>query len=137
MLRRLLVSLLLVLSLPVTAAGDHALELVRTSTAEWLGLVDSGRYADSWAQSSSAFQGRVSNEEWVRALTAVRIPLGAVRERQELDARFAQTLPGAPDGQYVVLQFRSEFEKKSLATETVTVTLEENDLWKVVGYFIQ
>ena len=35
-------------------------------------------------------------------------------------------LPGAPDGQYLVLQFNTSFAEKKAAVETVTVGLEKD-----------
>jgi hypothetical protein len=45
-------------------------------------------------------------------------------------------LPGAPDGEYVVIQFESSFEKKKSAVETVTPMLEKDGKWRVSGYYI-
>jgi hypothetical protein len=46
-------------------------------------------------------------------------------------------LPGAPDGQYVVIQFETSFENKHNAVETVTPMLEPNGQWRVSGYYIR
>ncbi len=52
-------------------------------------------------------------------------------------ARFYPKLPGAPDGQYVVIQYDTEFENKKSAVETITPMLEKDGTWKVSGYFIK
>jgi hypothetical protein len=46
-------------------------------------------------------------------------------------------LPGAPDGQYVVMQFETSFANKKSAIETVTFMLEKDGQWKSAGYFIK
>jgi hypothetical protein len=46
------------------------------------------------------------------------------------------SLPGAPDGSYVVIELSTSFEKKAEAIETVTPMLEEG-VWRVSGYFIR
>jgi hypothetical protein len=46
-------------------------------------------------------------------------------------------LPGAPAGQYVVMQFDSSFANKHSAVETVTFMLEEGGQWRAAGYFIK
>jgi len=51
-------------------------------------------------------------------------------------SEYRTTLPGAPDGEYVVIQFDSSFEHKESALETVTPVLEEGK-WKVSGYYIK
>jgi hypothetical protein len=46
-------------------------------------------------------------------------------------------LPGAPDGEYVVLHFNAAFDKKMAALETITVLREQDGQWRVVGYFVR
>ena len=46
-------------------------------------------------------------------------------------------LPGAPDGQYVAIQFTTPFENKRVAVETITPMLEDDGDWRVAGYFIK
>jgi hypothetical protein len=79
----------------------------------------------------------VTSEEWNRALTSVRTPLGAVARRSLKLATYSTTLPGAPDGQYVTLVYRTRFAQKKAAIETVTPMLEADGTWKVAGYFIK
>ena len=50
---------------------------------------------------------------------------------------YVTELPGAPDGQYVVIQFKTAFANKQSAIETVTPMLEEDGRWLVAGYFIK
>jgi len=47
------------------------------------------------------------------------------------------TLPGAPDGEYVVFQFNASFDQKAAAVETVTAIREKDGTWHVGGYFIK
>jgi hypothetical protein len=47
------------------------------------------------------------------------------------------TLPGAPDGKYVVIQFESSFSNKKAAIETVTLMMDSDVKWRVSGYFIK
>ena len=52
-------------------------------------------------------------------------------------AESASELPGAPDGQYVVIQFDTQFERKRTAIETVTPMLDTDGQWRVSGYFVR
>jgi hypothetical protein len=66
----------------------------------------------------------------------VRTPLGAVARREVRQVQSARSLPGAPDGDYRVLQLATSFAEKRSAVETVTVVWED-DAWRVVGYYIK
>jgi hypothetical protein len=46
------------------------------------------------------------------------------------------SLPNAPEGEYVVMAFATDFGKAGSKTEMVTTVLEEGQ-WKVVGYFVR
>jgi len=60
-------------------------------------------------------------------------PSGQKAPHQAVD----QAKPGAPDGEYVVLQYHASCEHKAAAVETVTATREPDGAWRVVGYFVR
>jgi hypothetical protein len=112
-------------------------EVAQQSADGWLALVDSGKYADSWQEASQLFKAAITKEQWQSKLRASRDPLGKLLSRKLKSATYAKTLPGAPDGEYVVIQYESSFEHKQSAVETVTPTLDKDGQWRVSGYFIR
>lgn len=118
-------------------AADKA-EEAGTKTAEaWLALVDGGKFGESWDASSKRFQAAITRDKWSDALTTVRTPLGAMVSRRLRSAEYRTSLPGVPDGEYVVVQFDTSFQNKKQAVETVTPMLEADGTWRVTGYFIK
>lgn len=115
------------------ASGDSA----KTAASEWLALTDAGNYGASWDKAATIFQGAISKPGWEQALRNVRHPLGAVKTRRLASAQFTHDLPGAPAGDYFVLQFATQFENKSSAVETVTPMKGTDGNWRVSGYFIK
>lgn len=103
----------------------------------WLAMIDRGEYAQSWDQAASAFKGALTKEKWVETLNGVRQPLGKMISRKVKNSKYATSLPGAPDGEYVVIQFETSFENKKSAIETVTPMLDKDGKWRVSGYFIK
>ncbi len=116
------------------AANENA---ALRSARTWLSLIDNGRYAESWQEASTYFRGAVSREHWETSLAGVRAPLGKLISRKVGKTKEATTLPGAPDGRYVVMTFKSSFEQKKTATETVTFMREKDGAWKAAGYYIK
>jgi hypothetical protein len=102
-----------------------------------LSLVDQGKYAESWETAAAYFKNAVPEQQWLRSMQGARQPLGKMVSRKLLAARFATSLPGAPDGRYVVIQYATTFENKSSAVETVTPMLDPDQNWRVSGYFIK
>jgi hypothetical protein len=138
--------LLAMLSLEMTggaricAAAPYNQPLIDQATIaaeSWLKLVDSGNYQVSYDQASSLFKNAVTEAQWAEQVGVVRRPLGPLESRKVRHAQYATTLPGAPDGQYVVIQYRSSFRNKQLAIETVTPMLDKDGQWRVSGYYIK
>ncbi len=102
----------------------------------WLGLLDAQKWGQSWDGSGKLFRSNLTQEQWAKTAQAVRDPLGAVSSRVALGVTKAQSLPGAPDGEYEVRQYRTVFANKASAVETV-VLAREGEEWRVVGYFIR
>ncbi len=107
------------------------------SAEKWLAIVDDENYAESWSQASELFKHAVQSDQWVQSLLAVRKPLGKLISRKLKTTAYKTTLPGAPDGEYVAIQFESSYENKKSAIETVTPMMDEDGVWRVSGYYIK
>lgn len=108
-----------------------------TSAAKWLALVDTENYGASWDETASTFRVRISREQWSQMVRAARTPFGLLQKRTLKSASAVTSLPGAPDGEYVVMQFDATFEHKAAAVETVTMARDADQNWRAVGYFIR
>ena len=118
-------------------ATPEATAAAQTASANWLKKLDASDYSETWEIAASMFKAAVSPQSWQQASQSVRAPLGAVRKRTDKSATFTRSLPGAPDGQYVVIQYDTAFENKAKAVETVTVVFDQDGTWRVAGYFIK
>jgi hypothetical protein len=129
-----MLALVAMLALAHAADSDQpAIDAANT----WLALVDTGKYADSWTSAASLFKNAVTKEQWTAQAKAARQPLGALVSRKVSTRTATTSLPGAPDGHYVVIQYESVFANKKSAVETVTPMLEPDGTWHVSGYFIK
>jgi Protein of unknown function (DUF4019) len=134
----ILFSFTLVLGLCLAAFAQSKPEQIAQQSADaWLALVDAGKYPDSWQEAAQFFRNAVTKEQWQNAMHASREPLGKMHSRKVKSATYTKTLPGAPDGEYVVVQYESSFEHKGSAVETVTPMLDKDGKWRVSGYFIK
>lgn len=127
-------------ALAAPLAHGQQQDAVRDAVAaadRWLVPADAGDGAATWAQAAAAFQAAVSRADWSTALRQVRQPLGAVTSRKMVSSEFKRSLPGAPDGEYVVVQYDTQFTHKAHAVETVVPMRERDGSWKVSGYFIK
>jgi hypothetical protein len=118
------------LSAPAAVSPEAAV------AGSWLEVLDTQKWVQSWEGTGKLFRSKLTQDQWAKIAQAVREPLGAVQSRTIIGATKSQSLPGAPDGEYQVLQYRTVFANKASSVETV-VLVREGDQWKIVGYFIR
>ena len=140
-MRKLILPLILIASLfaGIAAAAKpntKAPPAAEKAVMSWLDTIDAGAYEKSWHLAAPFFQTAVDSETWATQLEGVRAPLGAVRSRAIASVTVATSLPGAPDGEYVVFQMNTQFRGKAEAIETVTVVKTAKG-WRGVGYYIR
>ena len=90
---------------------------------------------DTVAKGSIGVESPTTDPRFVH--DSARAPLGRVLSRHLAQAKPATELPGAPDGEYVVFQFDTAFERKRAAVETVTPMRDADGHWRVSGYFVR
>lgn len=130
---------LFVLTIATAALADEAgmKRDAQEAGVQWLNTIDAAKYAESYDMAAPMFKVAVTKPDWERAMNAARAPLGTNNSRQLASATYATSLPGAPDGKYVVMQFNSVFQNKKAAVETLTMILGDDGKWRPTGYFIK
>ncbi|APV49876.1 hypothetical protein BWI17_09390 [Betaproteobacteria bacterium GR16-43] len=132
---------ILAIAIAVAVSSGRAEEDIDTLPAQeaaraWLAIVDAGAYGDSWDQGAKAFQEKVPKADWEKALVAARGAMGKLILRKSRSVTYAKSLPNAPEGEYVVIQYETAFENRN-AIETVTPMKAKDGVWRVSGYFIK
>jgi hypothetical protein len=117
-------------------APASATEPAQAALGAWLALVDGGQYGASWDQAAANFRAALKRADWEKGVGSVRGPLGAVVSRTLRSATRKTSLPGAPDGDYVVIENETAFANGP-TIETATMTKEADGQWRAVGYFVR
>ncbi len=117
---------------------DGKAETEALAAAErWLALIDRGDAAASWAETARLFQAAVDEARWKESLEAAQRPIGRPVARSVRSMQYATELPGAPDGEYVVLEFETTFEHKKNGAERVVMMKEPDGEWRTAGYYVR
>ena len=98
--------------------------------------VDEGKYAASWQEAAELFRNTVEEKKWVQLMKAGRKPLGKLISRKMKSEFYKTSLPDAPEGEYVIIQFATSFENRKKTIETVTPMMDKDGKWRVSGYYI-
>jgi Protein of unknown function (DUF4019) len=133
-------ALLLVLCCALPAFGASVADKEQAAlqaAQEFLALIDTANYAKSWDVTAMFFKQNISKEAWIREIETLRPIFMPVKERKVRFTRYAKSFPGIPAGEYVVIQFDTDFEHNPGALELVTPMLEPDGHWRVSGYYIK
>jgi hypothetical protein len=131
--------LLLSVGMPAAWAQDSASAVAeaRKAAEAWLKLLDRGQYAKSWDEAASPFRDAMARDAWSGTVQKVRAPFGKLKSRKLRGAQYATSLPNAPPGQYVVIQYDASFERQAAVVETITPMLDGDGKWRVSGYYVR
>lgn len=108
----------------------------RVAAEQWLTLTDAGKYGESWDNAAQLFKSSVTRDKWVASLTTARTPLGAASSRTLKGAAYNTSLPNAPAGEYVTLEYTTNFAAKSGATERIVMMRGTDGIWRPAGYSV-
>jgi len=122
---------------PKPKSNPEAEKAAIESARAWLDLVDNGEYSKSWEEAAEYFKAVVSKDNWEKSMQTFKKPLGKLVSRKLKSKRYTTSAPGAPDGQYVIIQYNTSFENKKFVVETITPMLDKDSKWRVSGYFIK
>jgi hypothetical protein len=122
------------------ATADAAMSaMIGAASAEsdrWLGLIDHGKFDDSWVAAAVVLQETIPQKEWSVDLAARAPKLGRMIMRERKSETYSRTLRGAPTGDYVIVTYLTKFEKVPLVEETLAVAKDAIGQWHVAGYDI-
>lgn len=136
--RCLAVLLLLVLSsLAYAAEPKEKRATGAKAAADWVTLLDNGKFGDAWKQLSPSQRPNGSKDKWQSDVSRYRHQVGKLHDRKLISADYTTKVPGAEDGEYVVVTFLSSFERLGSALEIVVPQLLPDGSWVISGYSIK
>lgn len=113
--------------------SEGALQDAKTASDLWLTFLDKEKYEESWDNSSTLFRLAMNKDAWKTLMNNTRKSFGNANSRKVLDVRTATKPHGLPEGNYVVMFYKTSFAHKASAYELVTLVLE-NGKWQVLTY---
>ena len=107
----------------------------RSAAARWLNLLDQGDYQEAFEWEAQDFRMSRTQSQFVRYMQARRAPFGRALGRKFIGAANVRKLVGVPEGNYVSVLFKTQFEKKFETAERV-ILVEQEAGWRVLEYRI-
>lgn len=117
-------------------AQDPRLSEAHGAGMAWLALVDVDDVAGTYKTAAKRFHDAMPEDRWAQALQAARDKFGKNVRRTIVSTQPSNGTPSTP-GEFVVMIFRAEFEKRPDAVETLTLEREADGRWRVAGYLMR
>ncbi len=102
---------------------------------KWLALIDTGKSGFAWDEASKQLKSTVTRKQFIAGIRDARKPLGKLESRTAVKFARSHDLPGAPAGDYAIIEYDAKFADGKRVTEQLVWTLEEQDIWRVAGYY--
>jgi uncharacterized protein (TIGR03067 family) len=115
-------------------ATEDKKEAALAAAHHWLKVVDAGKYGEAWDTSAKLNKDGITRDAMDLAYKGLFQPLGALKSRALKTSEYKTQLPGAPAGEYAVIQFSTRFTNQRVI-ETVVLTREADGQWRASGYF--
>lgn len=133
---RICFALLLLILAPLALASEKS-DAAVTSGSQWLRKLDHGEYQTAYSGAGQLLRQKVAFDAWQAAVEKARKPLGMVHKRELIYGALEKQLPGIGPGEYAQLRFRTDFASKYEVVEHLTLMLEDDGQWRLIGYSVQ
>lgn len=117
-------------------AQDPRLSEAHAAGMAWLQLADADDVAGTYRTAGKRFHDAMPEDKWPEAFKTARGQFGKNLRRTIVSTQPSNGAPGTP-GEFVVMIFRAEFEKRPDAIETLTLEREPDGKWRVAGYLMR
>ncbi len=117
-------------------AQDPRLSEAHSAGMTWLVLADADDVAGTYDTAAKRFRDAITQAQWASALHAARSQFGKNLRRTIVSVQ-PSTGTAAVPGEFVVMIFRAEFEKRPDAVETLTLERDADGKWRVAGYLMR
>ena len=122
---------------PAPPRNPKAERAALVAAAPWLLVIDEDNYDLSWDGLADYLKRSVDKEQFLSQLKTVRKIFGRLIGRTAKRTQFRASMPSAPDGSYVIIQYETQFAEKKAAVETVIMMLDKDGKWRVSGYDVR
>jgi hypothetical protein len=117
---------------PDPSSANEALATAKN----WVAEIDAGKYEESYAEGCTALHNKVTHDQWITVLKAIRPALGDVVSRKEDSHSYKPDGYEGLDGECMVIKYDTSLTKMPSLIEVVVLKREDGK-WRGAGYNAQ
>jgi hypothetical protein len=118
------------------AGQNDRVVAAQTAALNWLAQVDAGVYDDAWQQATGLIRRR-TQANWTDWMQERRGGLGGLLQRTTVYAKPRRASAGEPEGEYIEIEYDTDFSGLSHLFEYVRTLRGEDGVWRVCWYFVR
>src|SRR5712664_516759 len=115
----------------------QAESMAKADAKAWLALMDASKFEESWDAAAPYLKLVTTKTDWVSSGKRIRSLLGELVSRMNVSTVATATVPSAPVGRYVVVEFQAKYSNRQVAFENVVEMLCADGKWRVAGYDVR
>lgn len=108
-----------------------------SEASHWLTLIDQKQFQGAWDDSGPLLKDVIGPAQWDAALSGTRTRLGNVLSRKLTTHQSLSALPHGTRGNFIIIEYQTQFSWNIRGTETVTMMTNERGQWRVIGYSLK
>jgi hypothetical protein len=117
-------------------ADDSRAREAVAAAQHWLAEIDANKVEESYNDGCTAFQNKVSKQQWITVLNALRPSIGNLTSRSQQSAEDKPDGFEGLEGECVVIKYASVFSVIGPALEVVVMKRQDGQ-WRGAGYNVQ
>lgn len=123
--------------LSALAIADTPRDEVTQAALLWLQKVDGKQLQQAYDDSGTLMKNAVAFDKWSAAISSARASAGNVQSRDLTNIESHTQFPGVPEGDYMIVKFKTKFSLKPDAQETLSFQRESDGKYHLIGYFVR
>lgn len=136
--RILSLTIILLAGLAISVSAESLSQAEAENQARgFLQLLDQGLQDQAWFAMTPAFQALNDRTRWESRQQVIRTSYGSLTFRQLRRVSYRQTFSLSPDGEYIMVQFQSSYQRKAETVETVVLDCSVGPKCSVQQYILQ
>ncbi|HKB00874.1 MAG TPA: protein kinase, partial [Gemmataceae bacterium] len=115
-------------------ARQAQIEAATQAAEAWLKLFDASEYVRAREEAGAIIHRALPKDEMIRRFQAAAQTTGKLRARSAVRRQYGTAFLGLPEGEYVGIWYRADYELLNGLTELMVLAREPDGHWRVASY---
>jgi len=101
---------------------------------QWLNYINHSSYENAYNILAKENKNQYPKEIWIKLINELMLEFGKLNSRTIISKNFKSSLEGLEDGFYVLLEFKSDYQKTKNHKEYIILKQNDQTDWMILDY---